>query len=397
CNRRQGCFGRSWEKPRRVRLPAASSEQSDREAQLAGRTTVNGTVAKDAEDRKMKDEQEELERLRASAAASWMVNIILIVWILWLFERQSRPSSERDAIASLLVSQLEEERAALDSDNRLNEDLRREQAQMAAIEESIQDTTPSSGDLLMQQLWQRVRDLRQQVNSEQSLLAERDEQLSKTYELTSRDLRDARWGAEASRGLVDDVVLGPATSTASGVLAGLDISFASEALVLAVLLSAAAVRSRPSQQQGQGQDPGSMPEVPPVLSAAEEAASAVENEALQRSLRSKAVLRFYGRWDDEQEWVLVQSIRLKGASESVVRWVRNSRSWLGSWSNRILTLLVTRSARGMVRRRGWTRIVTQTMDEVGRKFFLGYLVETAADRAEPRIAVNSGGEKQVLE
>ncbi|CAE8587768.1 unnamed protein product, partial [Polarella glacialis] len=137
--------------------------------------------------------------------------------------------------------------------------------------------------------------------------------------------------------------------------------------------------------------------VPPVLSAAEEAASAVENEALQRSLRSKAVLRFYGRWDDEQEWVLVQSIRLKGASESVVRWVRNSRSWLGSWSNRILTLLVTRSARGMVRRRGWTRIVTQTMDEVGRKFFLGYLVETAADRAEPRIAVNSGGEKQVLE
>ncbi|CAJ1344667.1 unnamed protein product, partial [Effrenium voratum] len=95
------------------------------------------------------------------------------------------------------------------------------------------------------------------------------------------------------------------------------------------------------------------------------------------------VLRFYGRWDDEDQWVLLQSLPLQGVAGSVVNSLR--RNFAGPLSKRLLTALVARSARGLVRRRGWKPIVEKTMAEVGREFHLGYLVELPSGGASKRI------------
>lgn len=328
--------------------------------------------AEEAEEVLSPEAREELSRLKANAVAAWLVNISLVAWIVWLYRRsasqQAPPADDKQAIITLLSRELADENAALSSDRKLREDLQQEAAALASIARRVEAANAPGAPLLAQL---------------QSLLATRDAELQQDLEETSRDLREITTlpeaGEVAPQRLVDDSLIGPLTSSASWVLAGIDVTIAAQTISLALLFSVATNRWR----EGQGRD-GSL------------APAAATDEEKRKRLRSQCVLRFYGRWDGEQEWVLLQSVALKGTANSVVGTVRNARGWMGGWSDRLITALVARSARGMVRRRGWKRIVEQTMDEVGRTFTLGYLVETAADKVSPRIEVDSA-EKAVLE
>lgn len=359
----------------------------------------SGGIEMDEED-ELGDDEEEMGRLKANAVAAWSVNITLIIWIVWLYQRPAlkQDATDQQAIVTLLRQELDEEGNSLSYDSQLKEDLKQEAGALANIAKRIAKlkTTPEfPSPSYMQQI---MGDLRQQVMTEQSLLAARDMELRKSLEQTSRDIRDVTGRKMASlQGVVDDEVLGPLTSSASGLIAGLDISFATEAISLALLFSFAtkSLRSKPKTESAPEPSEPPKASLAGIASAVQGGVAAAvgttpaKSAGREKRLRSSMVLRFYGRWDDEQEWVLVQSLVLTGVGNFVVGTVRSSRGWIGSWSDRILTALVARSARGLVRRRGWKRIMEQTMDEVGRNFHLGYLVETAADKADSRISVAS--------
>eukprot|EP00913_Durusdinium_trenchii_P035087 g32822.t2 len=221
----------------------------------------------------------------------------------------------------------------------------------------------------------------QQVMREESFIDDRDAQLQRSFEVSTRDLREAREEVVPDIFLVDDDLFGPLTSTASGLLAGLDIAIAGQAILLAVLLTA---------QKGFTAEDTSDAASQSSSSAASQAASdeqagggastGVETTAAAEVSSGKVVLRFYGRWDNEDQWVLLQSLPLHGFAGSVVDGLRRSKSFLGPLASKLLTALVARSARGLVQRRGWKPIVEKTMAEVGREFYLGYLVEPPVGR-----------------
>lgn len=321
---------------------------------------------------------EELGRLKANAAAAWLVNLTLVVWIVWLYQKSIAEDKAQDAdpqpaITAILSQQLEEESSALISDEGLKEDLRQEAAAMATVTrrlEALQSRAPA----------RLAEQLRQQVSKEQSLLAARDQALRENMQETQRDLRIV----QEKTGRAHDGIFGPLALSASGLLAGFDLTYATESISLAVLFSLA---TRSLAGSGDRAAQGDRAAAAASAPAAQGKSSGPQR---QSQLRSTTVLRFYGRWDDEKEWVLLQSLALKGFAGSFVGSVRGARGWAGSWSDRLLTFLISRSARGLVRRRGWKRIVEQTMAEVGRTFALGYVVETAADRAEQRIPVDAG-------
>ncbi|CAK9082197.1 unnamed protein product [Durusdinium trenchii] len=235
-----------------------------------------------------------------------------------------------------------------------------------------------------------------QVMREESFIDDRDAQLQRSFEVSTRDLREAREEVVPDIFLVDDDLFGPLTSTASGLLAGLDIAIAGQAILLAVLLTA---------QKGFTAEDTSDAASQSSSSAASQAASdeqagggastGVETTAAAEVSSGKVVLRFYGRWDNEDQWVLLQSLPLHGFAGSVVDGLRRSKSFLGPLASKLLTALVARSARGLVQRRGWKPIVEKTMAEVGREFYLGYLVEPSAAEAHQRVPLRDAKVEEV--
>ncbi|CAJ1454142.1 unnamed protein product, partial [Effrenium voratum] len=223
---------------------------------------------------------------------------------------------------------------------------------------------------LLQGLQQNLGDLLLQVMREQSLVDDRDQQLKRSFDMSMKDLREAKEQV-VQQVLVDDDIFGPLTSTTSGLLAGLDIAIAAQAMVLAVLITAT-----------KGAFPGFGEAAPEAVDSKGTAAKAPA-PVQELLVPCTVVLRFYGRWDDEDQWVLLQSLPLQGVAGSVVNSLR--RNFAGPLSKRLLTALVARSARGLVRRRGWKPIVEKTMAEVGREFHLGYLVELPSGGASKRI------------
>eukprot|EP00435_Cladocopium_sp_Y103_P047863 s2006_g14.t1 len=160
------------------------------------------------------------------------------------------------------------------------------------------------------------------------------------------------------------------------------------AILLAVLLAA-------TQRQVAGNEQADSSNVqstagPGPSSTSKEAAT--KQSSVEPATKCKVVLRFYGRWDNEDKWVLLQSLPLQGVAGTVVNGLRRSQNFLGPLASKLLTALVARSARGLVQRRGWKPIVEKTMAEVGREFYLGYLVEPSSAKASRKISlVNPGG------
>lgn len=334
--------------------------------------------------------------MRANAGAAWLVNMTLVVWIVWLYQRRSNTSStfrdaDKQAIFSLLRQQMEEESGTLATDSRLKEDLRQEALNIVDIASRLQDdlflAEPSRKGPL-KQLQQSLSELMQQVMREESLVEDRDSQLQRSFEVSRRDLKEAREEVGGPILLVDDDIFGPLTSTASGMLAGLDIAIATQAILLAVLLAA-------TQRQVAGNEQADSSNVqstagPGPSSTSKEAAT--KQSSVEPATKCKVVLRFYGRWDNEDKWVLLQSLPLQGVAGTVVNGLRRSQNFLGPLASKLLTALVARSARGLVQRRGWKPIVEKTMAEVGREFYLGYLVEPSSAKASRKISlVNPGG------
>ncbi|CAE7234594.1 PP5 [Symbiodinium sp. CCMP2592] len=334
-----------------------------------------------------------------------LVNITLVVWIVWLYQRRygtlprELDEAGKQEIFSLLRQQLEEEKGTLAADFQLKEDMRKEALEIADVSSRLQErlflTAEPGAAGPLKKLQQVLRDTLQQVMREKSLIDLRDAQLERSFQETRQDLRDAVFETQAPQQLVDDVVFGPLTSTASGLLAGLDLAIAAQAMLFAVLLTAtkqalpgfdkaAETRGEPNEES-KSSERGSK-------SKSKKSQTAEAPKEAPSNPKAKVVLRFYGRWDNEDSWVLLQSVPLKGIAGTLVGAVRGSRAVVGSkLSNRILTALVARSARGMVQRRGWKPIVEKTMEEVGRDFCLGYLVEPSAASATPRISVLSRG------
>jgi len=336
---------------------------------------------------------EELQRLRANAGAAWLVNFTLVVWIVWLYQRRSLNSgsafrdSDKQAIFTLLRQQMEEESGTLATDSRLKEDLRQEALKIVDIASRLQDNlfvADPSREGPLSQVQQSLNDMMQQVLREESIVEDRDSQLQRSFEASKLDLREAR---EVQAGepllLVDDDVFGPVLSTASGMLAGLDIAIATQAILLAVLL-AATQRAAGDQVEAEANSAGG--------NAPSPVARVAEPEA-----KCKVFLRFYGRWDNEDRWVLLQSLPLAGVAGTVVGALRRSQSVLGPLASKMLTSLVARSARGLVRRRGWKPIVEKAMVEAGREFYLGYLVEPSSAKALKRIPLTNPGGPEVEE
>lgn len=343
-----------------------------------------------------KKSEEELQRLRANAGAAWLVNMTLVVWIVWLYQRRSNISStfrdaDKQAIFSLLRQQMEEESGTLATDSRLKEDLRQEALNIVDIASRLQDdlflAEPSRKGPL-KQLEQNLSELMQQVMREESLVEDRDNQLQRSFEVSKRDLKEAREEVGGPILLVDDDIFGPLTSTASGMLAGLDIAIATQAILLAVLLAATQRQVAGNEQAVETANVQSTAGDGPLRSTSTEAAE----QSSTVPTKCKVVLRFYGRWDNEDQWVLLQSLPLKGVAGTVVNGLRRSQNFLGPLASKLLTALVARSARGLVQRRGWKPIVEKTMAEVGREFYLGYLVEPSSAKASRKISlVNPGG------
>lgn len=353
------------------------------------------------------DEEEALSRLKMSAGAAWLLNLVLVIWLAWLFRNKSstqEPASaidfaETERIFSLLSKQLADESRTFRSDLRLKEELKEQAAAMASIARrmeavksrgacvgaSYQSAATCPADLCVWQAssgadpeqgtctdakdaqapWAPIlKELREQVSSEQSILAVREAELASNLQKTQTSLADVtkRIRLETQR-LDNNAVLGPLSGLSSGVLASMDLGLAVESLSMALLISLA------TRQWSQARE------------ATAKDATAKEATA-KEATASQTVLRFYGRWDDQDEWILLKTLPLEGAAAKVVGAVRSSRTLLGSVSDYIVTALVTRSARGVVQRRGWRSFVEQTQREVGRNFVLGYLVESAADPAE---------------
>jgi len=337
---------------------------------------------------------EELQRLRANAGAAWLVNFTLVVWIVWLYQRRSLNSgsafrdADKQAIFTLLRQQMEEESGTLATDSRLKEDLRQEALKIVDIASRLQDNlfaADPSREGPLSQVQQSLNDMMQQVLREESIVEDRDSQLQRSFEVSKRDLREAR---EVQAGepllLVDDDVFGPVLSTASGMLAGLDIAIATQAILLAVLLAATQRAAGSDQVEAEANSAGG--------NAPSPVARVAEPEA-----KCKVFLRFYGRWDNEDRWVLLQSLPLAGVAGTVVGALRRSQSVLGPLASKTLTSLVARSARGLVRRRGWKPIVEKAMVEAGREFYLGYLVEPSSAKALKRIPLTNPGGPEVEE
>lgn len=324
-----------------------------------------------------KEEQQEIERLKANASAAWLVNLVLVVYLVYLYQKQDaeeapvvKDASSSEAVITLLSQELSDESTALTTDKRLKQDL---QEQLRALDDLAQRSQEATVVKSIEApLLERL----------QALLSSRDEELERKKEATEQNLREAATIPEevpkkvpktlSERILVDSSLLSKFTNSASGLLAAVDVGLAANFISLAFFFTFATDRLSKRGEKG--------PEEPQ------------EDPAL----RAQNLVRFYGRWDDDHEWVLVKSVPLQGMGNSVIGSVRSAQGVLGSWSDRIITSLVARSARGLVRRRGWKRIVEQTMDEVGRTFYLGYLVETAADKAVLRIKVDCK-ERTVLE
>lgn len=353
-------------------------------------------------------EDDELTRLKASAGAAWLLNLVLVVWLAWLYrnrptnvEEDTGTLADKEAIASLLSKQLEEESKTLRSDQALKEELQQQAATMASIARRVEALKPCTGAAYQSRgacpakrcVWQPsatsarqeegackdirasesyflpvLKELREQVSSEQATIERREAELINSLQQTQTSLKNVyeRARLEAQR-VETNAVLGPLSTLSSGALASMDVSVAVETMSMALLISLA------TRSWGQQREPGSAD------------AKGTGAQSLNEELKSQTVLRFYGRWDDQKEWLLLRSLRLEGTASKVIGAVRSSRSWLGSVSDSIITALVTRSARGIVERRGWKTIVEQTQREVGRTFVLGYLVETVADKASPRI------------
>mmetsp|Transcript_131211 Transcript_131211/g.419757 ORF Transcript_131211/g.419757 Transcript_131211/m.419757 type:complete len:440 (-) Transcript_131211:241-1560(-) len=427
--------------------------------------------------------------MKTSAVAAWAINLSLVVWVVFLSQRQEKPQEMdlKSSLTQLLSRQLEEESAALASDSQLKQELLQEAAAMEDITRRIEALRESRSPIRS-----LVETLQKQVSNEQRLMLEREVTLQEDVQETQRALRSAQtedgrqklqqqeqerqlklqqkqqpWPQQLQQKF-QEISLERATMVAelesgsfppflaqgtTGVLAGLDLTFASESISLALMLELGRryfANSR--QQEAADEDSEEDADIPPsdvadaghpsavssveivllgggyvdtpapyisstfVSSISAGIATAVAGEAwrpeppllpapaprrlpvrvavsnharLTAKLRKITVVRFYGRWDDEQDWILLHTAKLKGMSSAFMAAVKNARPWAGRWSDHVLKFFVARSARGLVERRGWRRIADSTMAQVGRVFAFGCIVETAADRARGRVPVAS--------
>eukprot|EP00435_Cladocopium_sp_Y103_P034088 s2006_g8.t1 len=248
-------------------------------------------------------------RAAQPGAQPGLVNMTLVVWIVWLYQRRSNTSStfrdaDKQAIFSLLRQQMEEESGTLATDSRLKEDLRQEALNIVDIASRLQDVDVSAAgrcnahqltaqdDLFLaepsrkgplKQLQQSLSELMQQVMREESLVEDRDSQLQRSFEVSRRDLKEAREEVGGPILLVDDDIFGPLTSTASGMLAGLDIAIATQPK------AAQRVPEVPRDSQRFPETPRSFPEIPRSLPEASQRlpkASQTLPEAFQRLLEA---------------------------------------------------------------------------------------------------------------
>jgi len=371
-------------------------EEDKIKIEVTGKRMYKSQIKDEEKEEEAEEDDEDLARSKASAAGAWFLNLSLVVYIVWLYRRprtiQQEPANKKD-IMTILGRQLQEESDTLDTDSQLKQELRREALEMARISTRVELLRANEGSERQDaRKWMAplVSELRQSVSRKQQLLSRRDDALRYNLKETATNLQGVEYQKPTPVAKVDsdDAWLGTAVTGLSGILAGIDVSFASETISLAVLLSLAA-KSLGPKDPAQAPNSANVPDEERPKAVPEGLPKKVEAKLIEEHLRKKLLLRFYGRWDDEQDWVLLQHVRLTGVSQYVVGLVHRSKVWMGPWSQKILTALVARSARGLVRRRGWRPMVEQTQQEVGRSFALGYLVETAADEAVTYIPVNS--------
>jgi len=390
-----------------ARRPLAPDKVSERVAASAAEKTAGAAEGVDEEaelelpaDGEVSDAEaeEDLGRLRANAAGAWLLNIALVLWISWLYKQTTTDDvgveEEMDLtsqyLAGYLSQQLRDDSDALDSDAELKKDLLQEAGAMASlarrIEEVVERKAAANRQDASSLMLPVVRELQMKVRSAQAVFEQRDATLLEGFEQTKRSLVDVTDRAWEARPVAEDAIFGPLTSGASGVLAGVDLSFALESFLLAVLLSVAK-RSFDGGEKAASPSQASQPEN--RAAASDGRADAKESLTAPGARRARTVMRLYGRWDDDQDWLLLRTLPLSGTPEKVLRVVHRSRPWFGRLSDQLLRALVTRAARGLVKRRGWTRVALQTEREVGSNFVLGFLLETAADKAAPVVAIDS--------
>lgn len=368
-----------------VGTPTKIDTSGEKQSKRQRHTSQTQEGSTDEGEDKLDPSDDELVRLKSNALAAWLVNITLVVWIVWLSKKAPTPEQDIEGakrtqdIIELLGQQLRQESNALVSDTKLKGDLRQEALDMEDIAKRLegvaarQESSQSSfASRIVGDLRQQMSELSQEITREKSMLEDQDKVLMTGMERTNKSLEEITERSEQAV-VAEDSFFGPLTASASGILASVDISFAVESLSLGLLISLA---SR-TLQNSKGTDQTGI------------------DESRQQRLRAQRVLRLYGRWDDQEDWVLLQSVLLEGLPNKVVGYVQSSKSWLGSWSDRLLTTLISRSCRDMMRRRRWRRIAEQTQQEVGHQFEVGYLVETAADKADAKLGIWPDAKKEV--